>query len=246
MSPCKGYNFTIDHNVFFVADGRMIGWTASPGDGADKSMFTNFAFTNNVCTTNLFLDTTSLNTYCGPTYTFAGNLLVEATGSYPAGNACPSTQDAVGFKNTEAEYYGLLPSSTYATYGTDGTAPGVDMTALLAAFNAIPQTDFVPLGTTMSDYWNFDQASGTTATDYGNERATLHDGTLSSTSLWTTSGMANGAIKPTGGTSGSVSVSSFPISSPFSFSAWVKPTSVSTTQYIASTKNGSVSAFCSG
>ena len=82
---------------------------------------------------------------------------------------------------------------------------------------------FVPLDSTLTGYWKFDDATNqTTATDSKGTK----NGTLSSTALWTTSGNSYDGIVLTGGTSGSVSIPTFSTTADFTFSAWVKPNAI--------------------
>ena len=97
----------------------------------------------------------------------------------------------------------------------------------------LTRPDFVPLDYTLQSYWKFDEGTGTTAYDSKGTKNL----TMSASTLWTTASQSYDGMAMAG--SGYASVGSFTATSPFTFAAWIKPTSTSGTQYIASTKNGS-------
>ena len=93
----------------------------------------------------------------------------------------------------------------------------------------------------LQNYYKFDEDTGTIA--YDNGLGTHENATLSSSTLWTSAGEMNSGIALTGGTSGSVKVSSFAADSSFTFAAWINPNTVSANSYIASTANNAFSLY---
>jgi hypothetical protein len=77
-----------------------------------------------------------LNACLANPYGFAGNVLIGANGTWPAGNFFPATPAAVifaGFANGNGGDYHLLPVSPFAGKGTDGKDPGADVDKVSAA-----------------------------------------------------------------------------------------------------------------
>ena len=69
--------------------------------------------------------------YYAPNSTVTGNVLVGAPATiYPEGNYFPTGTLVVGMTDYAGGDYSLLSSSPYATAGTDGGAPGADVTEL--------------------------------------------------------------------------------------------------------------------
>jgi hypothetical protein len=78
---------------------------------------------------------------CLAGYSVTGNVLIGATGTWPAGNFFPSSPSAVGFTNYNGGNggdYHLLPGSPFAGKATDGKDPGADISkinSLIAGVN---------------------------------------------------------------------------------------------------------------
>ena len=234
-----GHNVTIDHNVLFETY-DFIAFSGSIG----TPTINNLTFTNNIILHGeygLHGDSegegiVSFEQLC-PWYRLLHRqyVIVGFTGNttvYPTGNFFPATQDAVGFKDTQGLAFGLLSTSAYHNAATDGTDIGVIMANL--------DPEFVPIDSTLTGYWKLDEGTGTTTADSSGSGKTA---TLSSSTLWTTSGLENKAVALTGGTSGSLSVPTFSTTSSYTFAAWIKPAAFSATQYIASTANNAFSLY---
>lgn len=65
-------------------------------------------------------------------HTTGGNLWIgQVTGDYPANDACPVDAAAAGMTNYGTGDYRIAAGSTYATFATDGGAPGCDIDTLM-------------------------------------------------------------------------------------------------------------------
>lgn len=73
-------------------------------------------------------------------YSFAGNVLIGATSTWPAGNFFPSNPAAIMFQNYangNGGDYHLLPTSPFARRGTDGKDPGADISKVNGATQGV-------------------------------------------------------------------------------------------------------------
>ena len=126
---------------------------------------------------------------------------------------------------------GLPPPVSYYTDGTTVTAFPVSTCPLILPTSPGGNTSWIPSDITtpsapiLQDYWKFDEDTGTTTSDSGLGGTLTSTATLSSSTLWTTSGEMNSGIALTGGTSGSVKVPSFNTDANFTFAAWIKNSS---------------------
>ncbi|MGH7767426.1 MAG: hypothetical protein ACREQP_08225 [Candidatus Binatia bacterium] len=69
-----------------------------------------------------------------PGYLFSRNVLTGANPTrYPADNFFPAVVGDIGFWNTAAGDYRLLPTSPYYNGGTDGAHVGADFDALMSS-----------------------------------------------------------------------------------------------------------------
>ena len=76
--------------------------------------------------------------YYAPDGTFRGNIVVAApTSQYPASNYYPASSLTLDMANAGSGDYTLTSASPYYTSGTDGTAPGADVTALMNALQDV-------------------------------------------------------------------------------------------------------------
>ena len=133
---------TVDHNTFVYGPGS---WPIFRTYGAET---TEFVYTNNIVEyrEGVWSD-------CGndaqalacklPGATFSGNLIAGATGGFPAGNQFPADMNAVGFTDLAGgsqspSNYALSAGSPYTGAATDGTDPGFDPAAYLAAGGPVP------------------------------------------------------------------------------------------------------------
>jgi hypothetical protein len=77
---------------------------------------------------------------CFSPYTFAGNVLIGATGSWPKDNHNPSSMSAVMFEGSNPDKvssFQLQPASPFHNAGTDGKSPGADVAAIEAAIAGV-------------------------------------------------------------------------------------------------------------
>jgi hypothetical protein len=93
---------------------------------------------------NCMVNSASLQS-CFPTFQMTGNVIVgtptpyrpyctnQGSVVYPAGNACVSSAGQIGFVDLVNNDLRLAPTSPFKGKASDGTDPGVDMDALLAA-----------------------------------------------------------------------------------------------------------------
>lgn len=157
-----GYSFdlAVEHNTFALGSGSA-GGTLNLNDDVSRSLRS--VWRNNVCsaqTGNNFgvfgstgTGTVQIN-ICLPSGVFAGNLMGGCTvgdASYPAGNHSLPNYNDVGMLDpiaAEATWdtadpvaiiprLALGPSSSYLTYATDGTAPGIASAALVTALTGV-------------------------------------------------------------------------------------------------------------
>jgi hypothetical protein len=90
--------------------------------------------------TNFGEGNTALNQYV-PSATIRGNVLFNGfiPTLYPTSNYFPATTNDVGFNNPAGGDYSLSAASAYRGKATDGTDPGVDLTALRSAISGVVQ-----------------------------------------------------------------------------------------------------------
>ena len=147
LNSCNGctplQNISIDHNTMILQTpkiGLILGATA-------PNLLQGINFSDNIVTTNSGLAVTGVgaNGPCGNygatnlarinsclanPYTFAGNILIGATGTWPTGNTLVSDATTVGFTNYNNGIggdYTLLSTSPYKGKATDGTDPGANV-----------------------------------------------------------------------------------------------------------------------
>ena len=168
------------------------------------------------------------------------------TAGFPTGNWYDTQdEDDAGFVDTAGENFGFLSTSIYHTTrrATDSTDPGVSMSAITTAMNSYGVTnDFVAVDSALQGYWKLDEGTGTTSTDVtGNGHTATINGT---SSAWAGAGNGevNNGVTLAGGSTGNISASLTTTSS-FSYVAFIKPASVSATQYIGSTGNNAFSLW---
>ena len=153
-----------------------------------------------VATVSVILDPTDPGYGQVKAWTVVGNVFIGVTAgtNYPAGNYFADTpgylitkEDSVGFMDPSGDQFNLLSTVNNGVNNplkgkaSDGSDPGVNM----AAFAGI--TDFKQNDATLQNLWKFDDATNqTTATDSKGAK----NGTLTSTSLWTTSANTNDGL----------------------------------------------------
>ena len=142
-------NVTINHVTAFPASTMLV-----IGDMvATRTKMKNFVFSNNIVTAGIYpvwstgggsancayfdKPTTTLDACFSP-YTFANNVVIGSSSSYPwpSGNFLPASVTTVRFVNynggNSGDYH-LQPSSPYTAKGTDGKDLGADLDAIQSA-----------------------------------------------------------------------------------------------------------------
>jgi hypothetical protein len=119
-------NVVIDHNTGFQTGGAV---------AADGAPNTGFVYQNNIARDIPAPAITREDALARfPGYVFARNVLAGASpAAYPSDNFFPASIDDIGFVNSRASNYHLVPTSPYYNGGTDGAHIGVDFDSLLAA-----------------------------------------------------------------------------------------------------------------
>jgi len=121
--PLTGFSWT--NNIFTATAGGIL----STGGGATNCAYPGFG--------NGALGKLER---CFKPYTFAGNVLVGASGPWPNDNKAPATLDAVMFSGSNADdpaSFQLQPASPFRNSGTDGKDPGADVAAVEAAIAGV-------------------------------------------------------------------------------------------------------------
>jgi hypothetical protein len=121
--PLAGFTWT--NNIFTATGGGIL----STGGGATNCAYPGFG--------NGSLGKIER---CFKPYTFAGNVLVGATGPWPSDNKAPATLDAVmlsGSNPDDPASFQLQPASPFRNSGTDGKDPGADVAAVEAAIAGV-------------------------------------------------------------------------------------------------------------
>ncbi len=140
-------SLTIEHNTFFVPSTSSLQWTFS-------TPLPNLVVRNNLAGGGSYpifaSPTQAWSAFAGPGSQFAGNVVALAdyfAQGYPSGNFYPATLDAVGLVGGGAAAYAitdpsnlaLAASSPYKGKATDGTDPGANIAAILAAVAGVVQ-----------------------------------------------------------------------------------------------------------
>ena len=135
-----GHDIFVTHNTIL-----------QPAHIAEASAVTNgqFVFKDNIVSNgeygiHCYVSTSNLKA-CLPGLQMTGNVIVgppmayrpyctnQGDAVYPPGNSCVDSATRVGFADLANNNYRLAPTSPFKGKATDGTDPGVDMDALLAA-----------------------------------------------------------------------------------------------------------------
>jgi hypothetical protein len=129
-----GIDITVDHNTVNHEGGSLVGPDGNPTQ--------NFAFTNNVAKHNAYgikgtgtgVGNTTIAYYFPNSQIHANILIGGPSWMYPVGNFFPATIADVGFVDFAGGDYRLSGTSIYLGRAADGTDPGVNYAALVAAF----------------------------------------------------------------------------------------------------------------
>jgi hypothetical protein len=129
-------NITIAHNTGF-SDDKIVLFDGSPTSALviRDNLFSRGTY--GVFGSNKGEGTSALS-YYAPDGIFRGNIVVAAPATkYPTSNYYPTSSLAVGMTDYASGSYTLTSSSPYYSGGTDGGAPGADVSALDAAINGV-------------------------------------------------------------------------------------------------------------
>ncbi len=134
-------SLTIEHNTVFIPSVAALEWVTSQS-------LPNHVVKNNLTGGGNYplfgSPTNAWASFAGSGSAFAGNVVALAGGNaanYPSGNFYPATLDAIGLFGGGAAAYALVdasqlalsPTSPYKGKATDGTDPGANIAAILAA-----------------------------------------------------------------------------------------------------------------
>jgi hypothetical protein len=135
-------SLTIEHNTFFIPTTAALEWVTS-------GLLSNHVVRNNLIGGGQYpLFASPTNTWAsiaGSSSDFSGNVVALGAAfasAYPAGNAYPTSLDAVGLAgggtaaysvSVPASALALASTSAYKAKATDGTDPGADISAIITA-----------------------------------------------------------------------------------------------------------------